>query len=120
LLTPTFRARLEIVFGIEYCLLCSVQLFRELDRAVNKPYPAKRILRADYENLVSRLRTNAEIVVVHSTVDICRDPKDNHLLALAKDGNADYLITGDDDLRVLKEFGKTKIMNLTEFETANQ
>jgi len=46
------------------------------------------------------------------------DPKDNFLLALAKDGNADYLITGDNNLLSLKEFGKTKIVTLSEFETA--
>jgi hypothetical protein len=64
------------------------------------------------------LRDIAELVDVHSVVDICRDPKDNFLLALAKDGNADYLITGDKDLRVLKEFEKTKIVSLDEFEDA--
>jgi len=47
----------------------------------------------------------------------CRDPKDNFLLALAKDGNADYLITGDDDLRSMNQFEKTIIVKLNEFET---
>ena len=117
LLTPSFHARLEIVFGAEYRLLFSEKLFNDLDRAVNKPYPARRIRREDYDNLVFRLQTIVELIDVHSTVDICRDPKDNYLLALAKDGNADFLITGDDDLRVLKEFGKTKIVNMSEFES---
>jgi len=117
LLTPTFHVRLEIVFGVEYRPLCSEKLFRELDRAVSKPYPAQRINRAEYDKLVSRLRTSAELVDVRSVVDVCRNPKDNFLLALAKDGNADYLITGDSDLLVLKEFGKTRIVKLNEFET---
>ena len=118
MLTPTFHVRLEIVFGVEYRLLCSEKLFHELDRAASKPYPAKRINRAEYDKLVSRLRTGAELVDVRSVVDVCRDPKDNFLLALAKDGNADYLITGDSDLLVLKEFGKTRIVKLNEFEDA--
>ena len=117
LMTLPFRVRTEVFFDSESLLLVSEELFGELDDAIRKPYPAKRIRRADYENLVSRLRTNAELVNVRSVVDICRDPKDNYLLALAKDGNADYLLTGDDDLRVLKEFGKTKIMNMSEFES---
>jgi predicted nucleic acid-binding protein len=54
-------------------------------------------------------------VNVRSVVDVCRDPDDNYLLALAKDGGADYLLTGDADLLTLKEFGKTKIMQLTDF-----
>jgi putative PIN family toxin of toxin-antitoxin system len=120
LLSQTFRERLEIVFGRKYRLLCSEQLFRELGGYIYKPYLADNITRTDYEKLVARLRSHAEIVDVHSTVDVCRDPKDNFLLALAQDGNADYLITGDDDLHVLKEFGQTKIMKLTEFETEHQ
>ena len=116
LMTHSFQVRLNVFFDREYRLLFSEKLFRELDRAVGKPYPAKRIVRTEYGKLVSRLRTNAELVDVCSVVDICRDPKDNFLLALAKDGNADYLITGDDDLRVLKEFGETKIINMSEFE----
>ena len=118
LLKPSFQSRVEVVFGIEYCLLCSEMLFRELDKAIRKPYPAKRIVHAEYGKLVSKLRTDAELVDVHSVVEVCRDPNDNFLLALAKDGNADYLITGDNDLLVLKEFEKTKIVTLSDFETA--
>ena len=96
-------------------MLCSDELLCELDKAVSKPHLTKRVNRPHYEDLMVRLRTEAEPVVICSVVDICRDPKDNFLLALAKDGNADYLITGDNDLLVLKEFGKTKIVTLTEF-----
>ena len=118
MLSSDFRHRIDVIFDPgEYCLLVSKELFDELDDAVRKPYPAKRIVRSEYEKLVLLLKTDAELVDVHSTVEICRDPKDNYLLALAKDGNADYLITGDKDLRVLKEFGKTKIVELSEFET---
>ena len=118
LLKPSFQSRVEIVFGAEYCLLCSEISFRELDKTVRKPNLAKLINRANYEKLVSLLRKNAELVDVHSDVEMCRDPKDNFLLALAKDGNADYLITGDTDLLVIETFEKTKIVKLTDFETA--
>jgi putative PIN family toxin of toxin-antitoxin system len=120
LLSPGFRVRLEIVFGMEYQLIVSEQLFRELDRAIRKPSLERQINHADHEKLLFLLRTDAELVDVHSVVEICRDPKDNFLLALAKDGDADYLITGDEDLRVLKEFGKTKIVTLTDFETTRR
>jgi len=116
LLSPGFRDRLDIVFDSKYSLVASESLFRELDRTIRKPYLVKQINQVDYKIFVSKLKGFAEFVEVHSTVEICRDPKDNYLLALAKDGNADYLMTGDDDLLVMKEFGKTKIVNLTEFE----
>jgi putative PIN family toxin of toxin-antitoxin system len=117
LLKPAFKIRLRTVFDATYCLLVSEPLFQELDRVVQKPYLAERINRTDYKRLVSLLQDNAELVDVYSVVEVCRDPKDNFLLALAKDGNADYLITGDDDLLVLETFEKTKIVKLTDFET---
>jgi len=52
---------------------------------------------------------------VKSSVELCRDKRDNFWLELAKDGQADYLITGDDDLLVLKSFKQTKILKLKDF-----
>ena len=77
LMTRSFQVRLNVFFEGEYRLLCSEKLFRELDGAVGKPYPARQIRRTDYEELVSKLRNIAELVEVHSVVDVCRDPKDN-------------------------------------------
>ncbi|MCL2305934.1 MAG: putative toxin-antitoxin system toxin component, PIN family [Planctomycetaceae bacterium] len=76
LLSPGFRARLEVVFDSKYRLMVSGQLFRELGRTIHKPYLARHINQADYETLVSRLRFYAELVDVRSTVGICRDTKE--------------------------------------------
>jgi len=54
-------------------------------------------------------------VDVKSNVNECRDAKDNFLLSLAKDGKADYLITGDKDLLTIKEFEGTIITNISGF-----
>ena len=54
-------------------------------------------------------------IEVTSEVEVCRDKKDNFLLALAKDGTASHLITGDNDLLILKTFSKTKILTLSEY-----
>ena len=118
LLSLGFHDRLQIVFNSKYHLMVSAELFEELEATVRKPHLSRRIVWADYMDLVSQLRTDAELVDVSSIVDACRDPKDNFLLALAKDGNADYLITGDNDLRTMKEFEKTKIVSLSDFEAA--
>ena len=52
---------------------------------------------------------------VTSSIKICRDPKDNFLLALSRDGNASHLLTGDKDLLEIKKFGKTKIQTIREY-----
>jgi predicted nucleic acid-binding protein len=52
---------------------------------------------------------------VVSSVTLCRDEKDNFLLSLARDAQADYLLTGDKDLLVLRTFEKTQILTIAEF-----
>ena len=47
---------------------------------------------------------------------VSRDPKDDYLLALAKAAKADLLITGDEDLLVLKKYGKTRILKPSVFK----
>ena len=46
---------------------------------------------------------------------VCRDPSDARILALAKISHADYIITGDDDLLVLKKYGSTDIITPRQF-----
>lgn len=48
-------------------------------------------------------------------VDICRDPNDNHILALAIEAKADYILTGDKDLLVLGQFQNISILTPAEF-----
>lgn len=55
------------------------------------------------------------LIEVKSKINLCRDLKDNFLLSLALDGSADFLITGDEDLLVLKQIGHTKIIKYSTF-----
>jgi uncharacterized protein len=56
-----------------------------------------------------------KLVNVTTDVKICRDYKDNFLLNLAIDSKADYLITGDNDLLVIKKIKNTRIMTWIDF-----
>ena len=68
------------------------------------------------EKLLELFDVYGEIVQVSSIVELCRDEKDNFLLALSKDSKADYLVTGDADLLIIKKFEHTEIVTYTEFE----
>lgn len=48
----------------------------------------------------------------------CRDPDDDKLLETAMMGEADCLVTGDQDLLVLSPFRDIPILNPTDFLTA--
>ena len=49
--------------------------------------------------------------------DICRDPDDIKVLCLAVAGSANYIVTGDKDLLVLKEFQGILILNPRAFSS---
>lgn len=54
----------------------------------------------------------AEVVTLEPPFPkVCRDPKDDHVLALAKSVRADVLLTNDKDLLVLGTYGRTRIMD---------
>lgn len=40
----------------------------------------------------------------------CRDPEDDHILDLADSSKSKFLITGDEDLLILKKYGRTQIV----------
>jgi predicted nucleic acid-binding protein len=42
---------------------------------------------------------------------VCRDPDDDVVLATAVAGRADFIVTGDDDLLVLKRFRGIRILS---------
>ena len=67
------------------------------------------------EIILFKIKNEGEFIIVKSDINICRDPKDNFLLSLAKDGKATHLITGDKNLLDIKVFEKTKIMTITSF-----
>ena len=71
---------------------------------------------------IERLQQRALLINVTTPLQQwCRDIKDNYLLALSKDSNADYLITGDKDLLDLNKFENTEIVTLPQFiEIINQ
>ncbi|MDD2717205.1 MAG: putative toxin-antitoxin system toxin component, PIN family [Candidatus Wallbacteria bacterium] len=51
----------------------------------------------------------------NSRLNLCRDPDDDKFLALAVSAEADFIITGDDDLRSIGKHGKIKILTVAEF-----
>jgi putative PIN family toxin of toxin-antitoxin system len=111
------RQRLNrLLVSDEVVLLFSKELFDELAPTAKRRKFHRYFDTSHVDDLIEVLIEVGVIVEVQSVIEICRDPKDNFLLALAKDGLADYLITGDYGLLDVKKLGKTKIVKLSEFE----
>jgi uncharacterized protein len=54
-----------------------------------------------------------EVAFVNNTA--CRDKKDVHILGLAEKIRPEFIVTGDEDLLVLKQYKNTLIVNPREF-----
>lgn len=118
LLTNSFAALIQGWNSGSIVLLYSEEMLTEMRDVLARPKVLKRVPASLSNAFLTEFKRNATLVEVTSTVDRCRDKKDNYLLALSKDGAADLLITGDEDLRVLGSFGKTVILSPTEYIAA--
>ena len=105
----------ELLFNQKWLLLFSQELLEEFVAVAKRPKLRKYISRDELEDILETIDEVAEFVNVTSEISACRDPKDNFLLSLAVDGKADYLLTGDKDLLVLKKIGNTEIKTISEF-----
>ena len=115
LLTKDFSRLDKIFSGESIVLLFSQELLDEFIEVASRPKFKKYFTLTVLQDLLLQIRSQVEFIQVTSMIDICRDPKDNFLLSIAKDGHADYLLTGDYDLLILKKMGKTKILTFMEY-----
>ena len=98
-------------------LIFSEELFGEFIEVAGRPKFKKFFSSKDIQNLISLIDKFGTLYQVSSDINECRDVKDNFLLNLAVDSDADYLITGDTDLLDLKTVRNTKIISIKDLES---
>ena len=69
----------------------------------------------DLERLFKVLARQAEVVRPMTSLRLCRDPEDDKILEAALASGADFIVTRDKDLLVLKSLDKTLIIRPEEF-----
>jgi len=116
LLTKQFSFLDKLLAKKKVRLIFSDELLAEFLEVVKRPKLSKYFDYKDLELLIECINQYGEFYSVNSKVEICRDEKDNFLLALAKESKANYLITGDKDLLILKKFENTEIITIAEYK----
>lgn len=97
-------------------LLTSTDQLDELMRVTRYPKIRERLSPTLAGRLINEVRDLAIMVTNLPSVDVCPDPNDNYLLAMASAGAADFLLTGDKrDVLGLKLFEGTKIISVRDF-----
>lgn len=92
-------------------LLLSPSLAQEIQTVLEKSGTSA----VDIKVFMQALKNNSIKLVPKTKCTICRDPDDNQILALAIDGNANYIVTGDRDLLTLTKIKRVAIVKPKEF-----
>ncbi len=85
-------------------ILISQSLVEELSDVLGRDKFNRYVTREERESFFESLIRESELVEINEAVQACRDPKDDWILELAVNGNASFVVTGDDDLLVLNPF----------------
>lgn len=106
---------IDLLLQEDILIFRSQELTEEIAHTLTNPKFKKIITEEVFDYFFQKYEACTLMQISKSVVDICRDPKDNFLLALAKDTKANFLITGDKDLLVLDKFEETIICTLKDF-----
>lgn len=115
LIGKEFQNLKDLIVHGKVKLIVTDQLLLEIKVVTSRAKFKKYFKEENVADLISFLTIVAQKVRVQKIDAICRDPKDDFLLALAKAGKEDYLITGDKDLLEIKNYGQTKILSYNRF-----
>jgi len=95
-------------------ILCDA-ILQEFERVLKKKFAASPSEISDVSALLSGAACDIRRRI-DAIAPVCRDPDDDRILACAREAGADYIVTGDEDLLVLKSYEGTGIISPREFE----
>jgi len=95
---------------------CQLILSSEiLDEAVEKLRNKFKFPEEKISEFTELLLSHSHLVKTKTEINVARDKDDNKIIECAIDGKADYIVTGDPDLLVLKKYKNIKIATAREF-----
>ena len=112
--SPPARAVRLVIEGAGAHLF-SEATFQELGDVLSRAKFDPYLSREKRLHFLSEMRELSEFVTIDRTFSLCRDPRDNKFLDLAVCGNANYLVTGDEDLLTLHPFEGVSILSPVSF-----
>lgn len=96
-------------------VLVSLDLLEELNEVLGREKFNRYLTTEEREEFLEALIERAVLVEITENVQECRDPKDDKVLELALNGEAQYIISGDRDLLVLHPFRDVLVITADEF-----
>jgi putative PIN family toxin of toxin-antitoxin system len=101
----------------EYTLQYSEAMLEELIDVLSRPRIRDKyhLTHEDVETVLLVILLRGELVVSERHIAVCRDPRDDKFLEIAQAGEADVIVSADQDLLVLSPFEGIPIVGPAEF-----
>jgi putative PIN family toxin of toxin-antitoxin system len=96
-------------------ILLSETTFQELEEILYRPKFDRYVSLITRIEFITKLKSESNLIKISEKITICRDPKDDKFLELAVNDQANFIITGDEDLLVLNPFRNIEIITVNEF-----
>lgn len=106
-------AILDAALDGQFVLVTSPQLLIELRRVLGYPKLSKII--GGGPQIADLVAATSVVVVPRRVFAVVSDESDNRVVEAAVEGNADYIVTGDDDLLVLDCFEGITVVRPAKF-----
>jgi putative PIN family toxin of toxin-antitoxin system len=117
LLGKKLRIFLEKLSEDKFELFFSEATFEELFAVLTREKFADYLSKNDIQEFRELLSYHSQLVTTTETISVCRDPKDKIFLECAMEVAVDYLVSGDQDLLVLRSYRNIPIVTPIEFLT---
>jgi putative PIN family toxin of toxin-antitoxin system len=115
LITKNYNSFDKLIDEGNISLIFSEELIEEFLTVVKREKFQKYFSNDSINEILTLFDKYGKLIKVETNMNLCRDFKDNFLLNLAVDSNADFLVTGDVDLLVIEKIKTTKIVTFNNF-----
>jgi uncharacterized protein len=106
---------MRIIGNSNFELFISSELLEELVETLKKPRLQKHLSLDRTKFLFDLIWMKTQLVNVSVDLKLCRDPKDDFIINLATEIEAQYIITGDFDLLVMNPIGSIEVLTISTF-----
>ncbi len=111
ILRRSFTYQVAQLFFESTTILYSTESLTEFTRVLYRPKFDRYILNKERQAYLSKFTAVSEKIANSEAISACRDPHDDKFLEIAVNGNADLIVSGDEDLLVMKSFRGIDILS---------
>lgn len=116
LLFKTSKSRLAYEKALlNHQIISSLECYKELVEVLSRPKFSKYFSEIDKSIFLINYFHSTQFVKVNIVVEVCRDPKDNKILALAFEHSSDFIVSADNDLPILNPYKNIPILTANGF-----